>query len=224
MFNKENREKLLSKGLIISEEEDNLMWITKPKGIEGNFLPEKEPSPNEIILEANDVPTDCPIIQISKNENKISAFLWDWAPGPGPGDFDIDFDTEDDAVSFLINYYFGENEYFEARKNYLVQSRDSFNVHDLKNIFSKLLQQIEDHFNESEITFTERGTFHKIPIEKWRKTKFGEDKISIETESGFLNFEVWQLRKKIAEKTEFNQEDLTYIADMINGLSFLINN
>ena len=166
--------------------------------------------------------SDCPIIWVSKNKNNFSATCWDWVPGPGPGDFDIDFDSEDELIKFLINYYFEKNEYFEARKKYVIQSRNSLNIVDLKNIFDKLLQQVENKFNNSEITFPERGTFHKIPIEKWRKTEFGEDKVHIEAETGFLYFEIQKLRKKVDDKLEFNQEDFTYISDLLNELSFTV--
>lgn len=220
MFNKENLEKLLLKGLKISSDGKTRISIIKPKGLNGNFLPENNQSKILISLDDEDLYSDCPIIRISKNDNKFSAICWDWTPGPGPGDFIIDFNSEDELVNFLINYYYGENEYFEARKKYVIQSRNSLNIIDLKNIFNKLLQQIENKFNESEITFPERGTFHKIPIEKWRKTEFGEDRINIETETGFLYFEVQKLRKKIDENIEFNQEDFTFISDLINELSF----
>ncbi|WP_262151457.1 hypothetical protein [Chryseobacterium foetidum] len=167
-----------------------------------------------------DLYSDCPIIQISKDKNSFSASCWDWVPGPGPGDFHIYFDSEDELTEFLIHYYFEKNEYFEARRKYVIQSRDSVNVSDLRNIFNALLKQIENKFDTSEITFSDRGTFHKIPIEKWRKTGFGEDKINIEAETGFLHFEVQKLRKKIDENIEFNQQDFTYISDLINELSF----
>lgn len=223
MLNKENQNKLTSRGLKMSGNGENRISIIKPKGLDGNFLPENNRSKIIISLDDGDLYSDCPIINVFKTDNIFSAMCWDWVPGPGPGDFKIDFNTENELVDFLINYYFGENEYFEARKRYVIQSRNSLNISDLKNIFNKLLQQIEDKCKESEMTFTERGTFHKIPIEKWRKTEFGEDKINIETETGFLYFEVQKLRKKIDENSEFNQEDLTYISDIINGLSFIIN-
>lgn len=220
MLKKENVYKLKSKGLIISGDGVNRMSIIKPKGIEGNFLPENNISKILISLEDEDLYSDCPIIQISKNENTFSAVCWDWTPGPGPGDFDLEFKTEEDLVKFLVNYYFEKNEYFEARKRYIIQSRNSLNITDLKNIFNKLLLQIEEKFDNSEITFPERGTFHKIPIEKWRITEFLEEKTTIETEIGFLNFEIQKLRKKIDDEIEFNQENFTFISDLINELSF----
>ncbi|MBM7419262.1 MULTISPECIES: hypothetical protein [Chryseobacterium] len=222
MLDKENIEKLKSKGLKISGDKKNKISIIKPKGLSGNFLPENNRSKILISLEDENLYSDCPIIWISKNKNNFSATCWDWVPGSGPGDFDIDFDSEDELIKFLINYYFEKNEYFEARKKYVIQSRNSLNIVDLKNIFDKLLQQVENKFNNSEITFPERGTFHKIPIEKWRKTEFGEDKVHIEAETGFLYFEIQKLRKKVDDKLEFNQEDFTYISDLLNELSFTV--
>lgn len=222
MLDKENIEKLKSKGLKISDDKKNKISIIKPKGLSGNFLPENNRSKILISLEDENLYSDCPIIWVSKNKNNFSATCWDWVPGPGPGDFDIDFDSEDELIKFLINYYFEKNEYFEARKKYVIQSRNSLNIVDLKNIFDKLLQQVENKFNNSEITFPERGTFHKIPIEKWRKTEFGEDKVHIEAETGFLYFEIQKLRKKVDDKLEFNQEDFTYISDLLNELSFTV--
>ena len=219
MLSKENIDKLSSKGLKISNG-TNRISIIKPKGLFGNSLPENNQSKIIIHFGEEEMFSDCPIMRVNKTDNKFTASCWDWAPGPGPGDFAKDFVTEDELVSFIINYYFEENEYFEARKRYTIQSRNSINTTDLKNIFDKLLQQIENKFKESEISFPERGTFHKIPIESWRKIKFGEDKVSIETETGFLYFEIQKLRKKIDEKVEFNQEDFTFISDLINELRF----
>lgn len=220
MLDKKNIDNLKSKGLKILGDNKNRLNIVKPKGLHGNFLPENNQSKIPISFENEDLYSDCPVIQISMDKNKFSAMCWDWVPGPGPGDFHIHFDSEDEVIKFLINYYFEKNEYFEARRKYVIQSRDSVNVTDLKNIFNTLLQQIESKFGTSEITFPERGTFHKIPIEKWRKTEFGEDKINVETKTGFLHFQVQKLRKKIDENIEFDQEDFTYISDLINELSF----
>ncbi len=220
MLDNKNIDKLKSKGLKISGDNKSRLSIIKPKGLSGNFLPENKELKIPFGFNDQDLYSDCPIIQISKDKNSFSASCWDWVPGPGPGDFHIYFDSEDELTEFLIHYYFEKNEYFEARRKYVIQSRDSVNVSDLRNIFNALLKQIENKFDTSEITFSDRGTFHKIPIEKWRKTGFGEDKINIEAETGFLHFEVQKLRKKIDENIEFNQQDFTYISDLINELSF----
>ncbi|MDQ1097582.1 MULTISPECIES: hypothetical protein [Chryseobacterium] len=224
MFQRENIEFLKSKGLKISGNEKDRISVIKPKGLSGNYLPENSISKISIALEDEELYSDCPIIQIYKNENIFSAKCWDWVPGPGPGDFVIDFDSEDKLIQFLIHYYFENNVYFEARKRYVIQSRRSLNIVDLKNIFDQLLQQIENKFNKSEITFFNRGTFHKIPIEKWHITESEKDKMTVEAETGFLYFEIQKLRKKIDDKEEFDQEDFTYVSDLINELSFTMKN
>lgn len=222
MLSIQNRELLKSKGLLASGNNENRLTVIKPKGIPGNSLPANNHSNIPIIWNDDEILTDCPVIRLEKSNNKISVICWDWTPGPGPGDFCVDFESEDDAVIFLLNYYFENNDFFNARKQYIIQSRNSINVSDLKNIFNKIIYQFENQFSDSEITFTDRGTFNKIPIENWRITQKQKDKIPIETQMGFIKHEVAELRKKVNNEIDFEQEDLTYIADLLNELSFLL--
>ena len=48
--------------------------------------------------------------------------------------------------------------------------------------------------------------------------------MTVEAETGFLYFEIQKLRKKIDDKEEFDQEDFTYVSDLINELSFTMKN
>ena len=54
---------------------------------------------------------------------ECTLICWDWVPGPGPGDFEKTFFNEDEVVAFIVSYYFGKNEFFEARKKYHEQKR-----------------------------------------------------------------------------------------------------
>jgi hypothetical protein len=223
MLSLQNQEILKSKGLLISGNDENRITVIKPKGISGNFLPENNHTKIPIIWENKEIFTDCPIIRLEKSNDKISVICWDWVPGPGPGDFYIDFELEKDAINFILNYYFENNDFFNIRKQYIIQNRNSINISDIKSIFNKIIYQIESQFSDSEISFFDRGTFHKIPIENWRITQKQEDKISLETQTGFIRHEVAKLRKKVDNKIDFEQEDLTYIADLLYELSFLLN-
>ena len=127
-------------------------------------------------------------------------------------------------VNFVLNYYFKDNEYFNARKQYIIQNRNSVNVTDIKKIFNKIIEQLENRFSDSEISFYDRGTFHKIPIDQWRITEFREEYSKIGTETGFLKHEIGKLRKKVDLHKDFQQEDLVYVADLLNELSFLLKN
>ncbi|CAA7386143.1 hypothetical protein [Chryseobacterium fistulae] len=220
MLAKQNQNILKAKGLVIYGNGENKLNILKPKGVPGNFLPEDKQSQIPIRWGNREFFTDSPVINIEKNEDIFSIICWDWTPGPGPGDFRIEVNSETEVVDFVINFYFEENIHFEAYKKDITQNRNSINVTDIKNIFEKLIQQLENKFSKSEINFSERGTFHKIPIDKWKVNELIEEKTHIEIEMGFIKLEVSMLRKKIDENKEFDQKDLTYIADLINELSF----
>jgi hypothetical protein len=65
---------------------------------------------------AAEVRSDCPVLQLQFNGDAFSVVCWNWVPGPGPGDFELEFKTLQAAADAVLHYFFGQNDYFEARK------------------------------------------------------------------------------------------------------------
>ncbi|MEO1628269.1 MAG: hypothetical protein AAFV25_24180, partial [Bacteroidota bacterium] len=175
-LSKENQQYLEAKGLRFYPRSDESYHLLKQIGAEGNSIPNFTSLPLTVLNEegetVKEVKSNCPGINLSRNDEGFRLMCWDWAPGPGPGDFDLRFDTEAATVDFLDSYYFGDNEYFEARKQYVLQSRNSINVKELELLFSKLLTTLKTEFSDEEIDFGKRSTFHKIPVDSWQIQEF----------------------------------------------------
>jgi hypothetical protein len=43
---------------------------------------------------------------------------WESVPGPFPGDFEKIFESEPELIDFIESYYFGQNEYFQIKKQF----------------------------------------------------------------------------------------------------------
>jgi hypothetical protein len=71
---------------------------------------------DKLLTQSTELRSDCALLQLQFNDGKFSVVCWNWVPGPGPGDFELEFATEQAAVDYALNYFFGENEYFEAYK------------------------------------------------------------------------------------------------------------
>lgn len=125
MFSTLYQQKITDKGLLISDKENNRFSIIKPNGILGNSLPVYNWSSIPIHYLDEKIFSDCPIVEVRFENNHYTALCWDWEPGPGPGDFTLDFQTQDELTEFVIHYFFEDNEYFAARKSYVIQNRKS---------------------------------------------------------------------------------------------------
>lgn len=207
MLSKNHIERLNKQGIEISEN-DGCFSIT----ISSNLITES--------LYANifDIPIELKI----KSDNTFQLIRWEFIPGSGPGDFNLIFDTELDIVKFLESYYFGINIYSEASKKHYLQSRSSINVNEIKKILNSVLKTLENQFHSSEIFFGERGIFNKIPMNSWRITECKEEKNLTETDTGFLENEVYQLRNKTDKNEEFNFQDINNVSDLLFELSLII--
>lgn len=101
----------------------NNWLLLKPVGAGGNSINGWLSSPvisftDQSFTHSEEERSDCPLLQLQYNAGTFSVICWNWVPGPGPGDFELEFGTEQDAVDYVLNYFFGENEYFEARKTW----------------------------------------------------------------------------------------------------------
>ena len=160
-----------------------------------------------------------PRLDLKKIDNQFRLIHWEWSPGPGPGDFSLDFESENETVDFIESYYFGINPYRETLKTYVNNNRNSYNSNELEFILKKLIQSIKNKFGEKEIVFHERGTYHKIHIDNWNITESKPEKPTITVDWGYLSHELGQLRNKLSEKEDFNEQDLEKIASLLMDLS-----
>ncbi|UOK42187.1 MULTISPECIES: hypothetical protein [Flavobacterium] len=120
-LNIQNITKLEELGIIVWESEKRCMLLKKT-GIGGNNLPNYKSIPTVSLNEKGEtieeLTSDCPVMNLWYNEDRFLLSCWSWVPGPGPGDFEKEFTSQDELVEFIISYYFGNNEYFDARKKY----------------------------------------------------------------------------------------------------------
>lgn len=214
---------LQSKGINILGE--NSLSIYKAIGKPGNSIPNWKSFPIVEIEEdgtvTNEIYSDCPILVLDKKGDKFSLIHWDWIPGPGPGDFELEFESETAVLAFIQSYFFEENEYFEARKNYEQLSRDTINTMEIKSIFEVSLTTFQQAFDETEIAF-QRYPFHKLPLEKFRTKSFESEQPMVQVELGFLSNQIRALRTKIFEKESFDADDIRNVADLLMELSVLM--
>jgi hypothetical protein len=195
-------------------------------GAGGNSIPYFKSIPivkmNEQGETVEEIQSDCPMLTIWFEGDQFKLQCWDWVPGPGPGDFVLGFDDEETLMEFVDSYYFGDNEYFNQKERYALQSRDTINIKDIKSIFAKLMDKLEREFSQGEIEFGERGLFHKIPYDTWRIDKFQGENPTIEVNTGFLKNEIYQLRKKVDENQDFDFGDVNNVSDLLFELSLLL--
>ncbi|MCL9805477.1 hypothetical protein NAT51_08085 [Flavobacterium amniphilum] len=120
-LNVQNKTTLEKSGIVVLEN-DNRCMLLKKTGINGNRLPNYRSIPIATLDENGEITegltSDCPVMNLWYNKDHFLLSCWNWVPGPGPGDFEKEFTDQDELVKFIISYYFGSNEYFEARKKY----------------------------------------------------------------------------------------------------------
>ena len=73
----------------------------------------------------SEIISDCPTMVLWYEKKQYQLVCWDWIPGTGPGDFELNFKDEDSVVDFIESYYFGENEYFKKRLEYVLNKNKS---------------------------------------------------------------------------------------------------
>jgi hypothetical protein len=117
-----NKRKLQELGIGLHGNIETLLMLVKNVGATGNKLPNyistSVRSYTDKLEIIEEFPTDCPVMGISFKDGEYHLSVWNWVPGPGPGDFEISFNHEEDAMNFILSYYFGDNPYFEERRVY----------------------------------------------------------------------------------------------------------
>lgn len=117
---------LESKGLKLFQRTNDHILVAKPISTPGNHISSKKSQPFTRLEEIegkweimqDPFETNAPILGMSREEDKINVSVWQWVPGPGPGDFSICVNSEEEAISLVLNYFFENNQYFEAYSQY----------------------------------------------------------------------------------------------------------
>jgi hypothetical protein len=103
-------EKLRAAGLVVGEPfpAEHVAWpdgrtIGKPESVRGNSVMGWRAGwgLGPIVL-------DAPAVCLCWRGGRWVVEVSEWVPGPGPGDFTREFDTPEEAVSDILDYYFGD--------------------------------------------------------------------------------------------------------------------
>jgi len=79
--------------------------IAKPQSIEGNSR-----DGYKTLFGSDKIACDAPCVQLYPLDDQWLVEVWEYMPGPGPGDFQEKFLEFNNAVSFVLDYYFGSPE------------------------------------------------------------------------------------------------------------------
>jgi len=214
-LSKENIAKIKAKGLEIREFVGGDLFISKPFGTNGNFLPNarKRVQLNRHFGEKK----DCPTMHIRFDKGIGQIEVWDYVPGPGPGDFTKDFQSSDIMTDFIINYYFTKNSDFQAKIEDDNDHRNAINVNEIKILLEKSVKFLEKNFGDEDIDL-HRVSFNKIPLENWHKGEFTDEFSNTNTQHGMLSSEAFYLKRKRYENTEIEGKDLYRLAHILTEL------
>lgn len=100
-------DKLVDSNLLVCAYDKNSPYsggysICKPKSVIGNKRTEYE-----VYCGDEEILCDAPCTSLYPQNGRWIVEVWEFIPGPGLGDFQLAFDQIDDAVSSIIDYYFG---------------------------------------------------------------------------------------------------------------------
>lgn len=112
-MNQEAVSELKKQGLLVQFQETgpfaNGYIIAKPKSTLGNKREDSEFVLNITTEVGRDkILCDGPSTRLYPKDGKWIFELWEFMPGPGPGDFRVEFASITDAVSAILDYYFGD--------------------------------------------------------------------------------------------------------------------
>jgi len=212
----ENIARLKEAGLELKEFSDGELFISKPYGTKGNFLPNARKRV-ELNRHFGDK-KDCPMMHLRFNNDIGQIEIWDYVPGPGPGDFVKEFSSSNEMTEFILNYYFQPNPDFQAKIEDDSDHRNAINVKEIKTIFEKMISYLGNEFGEEDIDL-HKVNFNKILLDDWRKKEFIQEFTEIKTQHGMLSSEAFYLKRKRHDKREIEAEDLHRMAHILTELS-----
>jgi hypothetical protein len=87
--------------------------VSKPRGAGGHSIPDTNVWMG--FATADDRPSDAPLLWLSTDNGKWVVSLRECIPGPGPGDFENVHDRLGNAISDILDYYFGDPSRMQAK-------------------------------------------------------------------------------------------------------------
>ncbi len=126
---------LEKKGLVIYHKAPNSFTILKPIEAKGNGIDWDIKAPFTFLSNTVDengnyypksppVKTDSPILKLKFIDEKFDVSLWKWTDKTIPGYFQKKIETEKEALNIIVNYFFEENEYFNAYREWKLKSKN----------------------------------------------------------------------------------------------------
>ena len=130
MLTQKTIDKLESKGLVLFGKKRDLIMVCKPLTTQGNCIKGRISTPicefeevnGKFVLKEDQFETDAPVLGIFIEKNGYRVQVWQWVPGPGPGDFQLIVSSEEEAFEATINYFFEQNEHFQAYRKYHLEN------------------------------------------------------------------------------------------------------
>lgn len=218
------RKKLEAKGLVLRNRFGSVA-IMKPMEITGNSLPDYQSSHMQDIHGQGGIASDCPMIEWSSRKERIRLSHWAYVPGPGPGDFEEEFDTEEDAVDFILSYFFGDNPFFQAKVVDQMHRRESYNLEEVAAITDEVLRLAKELFGDKEFTW-DRGSYYRLPVDQfWILEPEPEPEPefpSLTGETGFMGYTLMMLRRKVHEGRRLTAKEVSTVADIFRHISLVM--
>lgn len=123
---------LESKGLTLFGKTSESISVGKPISVAGNCIEWdiRKPFIEYVEVEGNyqavqgPFATDAPILGIWIEKSGFRVSVWQWTPGPGPGDFDEKLNSEEEVVELVLDYFFGNNKYFNAYRKWMIDNKN----------------------------------------------------------------------------------------------------
>jgi hypothetical protein len=107
-------DRLTSRGLSVSppsphgpvDDKEIRFRIKKPKGVDGNSIPDTGVWMG--FKASDDRESDAPALWLHTDNTDWVVLLHEYIPGPGPGDFRHIHGCLEDAITDILDYYFGD--------------------------------------------------------------------------------------------------------------------
>ena len=100
--------------------------ILKPNDVEGNYVEGYEKNIIGLVDGKLEITTvlNSPLSHIFKENGKYCFYIWECSPGPCPGDFYNQFDNIEDCLADVIDYYFGNPERMNEKREMVKARKD----------------------------------------------------------------------------------------------------
>lgn len=86
--------------------------VGKPSNVQGNSIPGYQTGYR---MEDDHVEFDAPYVWLYSIKDVWYVLAEEYSPGPGPGDFLDDWATADEAITDILDFFFGDSKRMQAK-------------------------------------------------------------------------------------------------------------